>query len=184
MKFRFPLFLIVLAALLTGEFLALNFGHRAPHAGVGGSEASRIMEREAKLIDYFCFSRIPPIMGAALVPNEWEQALGSELTLTDNPGELAGKHHIIVSQLEAIRGLQPGSCVTFRDPEPPRLWHAVYRPLSGGTRLLHLAKPQESLSSETAQGQKRNWPMLVLIAVIGAALVTVIDGLMSSRRSA
>ncbi|MDD5087424.1 MAG: hypothetical protein PHI18_01320, partial [bacterium] len=46
-----------------------------PSFGSGDqSEAHQMLLREANLVEYFCLSRIPPVIGRSSVPSEWETA--------------------------------------------------------------------------------------------------------------
>ncbi|MBI5059395.1 hypothetical protein HZB60_06400 [candidate division KSB1 bacterium] len=181
MKFNIPLFAIVFVALCLCEIAAVRFHASCAGSGDDISEAARVLLREAKLLDYFCFSRLPPVLGAPVVPKEWETALGSEITLTDNAGELAGKHAPILTRLEEIGRLRPGECITVREETPPRTWHAVYKPLSGGTRLLHIAKSDASLAGDRGMSDSMSWPVIIGLAAAGAALITLLNGLLARR---
>jgi hypothetical protein len=180
MKSKIALFAISLIILLVCEFVVVRTIGGEKDVALTGGEAGRALLREAKLIDYFCLSRIPPLLGASLIPKEWEQALGSEITLSDQVGELSGMHTIIGSKADEIRNLQAGEFVVLHDQQTRQLWHLIYKPLSGGSRLLHISKQAEQFSDSGVGGRPTNWLILGGIAAAGALLITLLNGVLPS----
>jgi hypothetical protein len=101
-----------------------------PLADAGGSligqkAASDVLHKEARLIEYFCLSKIPPAFGAATVPRAWGEALNSDIGLRETVGEVADLAPALKDRTEEVKNLGAGQSIYARDASKNYL---VYRP--------------------------------------------------------
>ncbi|MDD5088866.1 MAG: hypothetical protein PHI18_08725, partial [bacterium] len=154
-----------------------------PSIGSGDqSEAHQMLLREANLVEYFCLSRIPPVIGRSSVPSEWETALKTTIRLRGNVGEIAAMSPEFKSRLEELRGLQPGqSLFTTSSTESGRQNVLVYQPKTGGTTYLVLMKSAAETARENGGSCGGYLWLTLLIGIAGGLIVTGLAAALGRR---
>jgi hypothetical protein len=137
-------------------------------------EVSRLLRREAEIVEHFCLSRIPPLVGKPAVPSEWEEALGSDIRLREGVGEVAGEAPELAARADDIRGLGVGESIalTAREGDQDVHW-LIYRPKAAPNQLLVLSKPG---ATAMHQLQVESRPRRMLLALIAGLVAAIIQG--------
>lgn len=133
-------------------------------------------------MDFFCLSRIPPTGGQATAPKAWEDALKSDIRLSDNVGELSSMSPGIASAAAKITQLKPGEFYAFSDPAPKTSHHLVYRSSANPNFLLAVTKDGlTGMDSSKSNDKSTNLLKIALYAAIAAALLTILAALFLER---
>ena len=134
-----------------------------------------LLRREAGLVAHFCLNRIPPMVGSATIPNEWEKALGSTIRLREGAGEVAHEATEFSAHAEEIQKLTTGKSivVTAKNDEGTRHW-IVYKPAMPGNQMLVMSKAGETAERQLYGERKLNPILLALIAGIIAAMIQLV----------
>ena len=147
------------------------------HSGdeVTYQEAYRLLHQEAKLVEYFCLNRIPPVVGPATIPKEWEQALGSSIRVREGVGEAVSESPALSAKASDVQTLSTGQSVAATDHGDNGVRHSlVYKPASSGTLLLVLSKSDATARDQMQLKSSPNpWLMSALMGLVIAMIAGV-----------
>jgi len=168
-------------AFLIVYFPIVHLRETDEKSGPGG-EIHRELVREARLVEYFCFGKIPPTSGRAVIPSEWEKALGTTIKLREGVGEVASLVPELAKNADALRVMVPGQSVfsTSRD-ESGMKYALVYKPNTSGAQYLYLSKTAKAMESE-APPPIHPALLAVLLGIGAALLLTILASLVYLRK--
>jgi hypothetical protein len=167
--------------LVTTVWLAHHKAWNQHHVPSASSTAG-ILLKEAKLIEYFCLSRIPPGGGSASVPKAWSEVLATDIRLADNVGEVAGISPALANDITKIRSLEPGGHFATNDPSAQNRAYLVLRSSLNPNFMLVLAKDDAAATGAgTESGEQKVNGMLFIITGLAALLLTLLGSLLWGR---
>jgi len=136
------------------------------------TEASRLLHKEAQLVDHFCLGNMPVVRGKAAIPMEWEKALGSIIRLREGVGEATSDAPELMPFIEDIRKLGPGESVIAKPSTGTAPRHVLaYRSQFMPQQLLVLIKTDHSLHSSVGSDLPLSPLIIAMLSGIIAALV-------------
>ncbi len=105
----------------------------------------------AKLVDHFCLSRIPPLLGKSTVPTEWETALNCDIEFADAIGDLVSSSSPLSTRLAEIKELEPGKSVSANSTVAGVAYAEVVHRSSGNPNIFLYLKRTTSASPFSAR---------------------------------
>ncbi len=138
-----------------------------------GSEKESDIEKEAKLVDFFCLARIPS-SGMANIPKAWEKVLDADIKIRESAGEAAGEIGIPRDQASKLTDLKPGEGLLFADD---RFVHYVLRSGQVKDWFIVLTKKNTGgiVSGNSSGGRKPSTVSLAIgFALVGGALMALL----------
>lgn len=167
------LFAIAFAVLWAGAYLSVALVNCRAGGGGVASEAHRALLKEAHLIEHFCLSRIPPVIGRPSVPIEWESALKTTIRLRGNVGEISAMVPDLKPRLDEVRALEPGQSVfAVSRTESGQQNVLIHLPKSGERTYLVLMKSPTAISHEEGNLCGGYFWITLLIGIAGGLLLT------------
>jgi len=151
--------------------------------GGPGGEVNNEMVREAKLIEYFCFSRIPPVSGKAVIPTEWEKALGITIKLRDGAGEVVSLVPELVQHVQTVSTLVAGQSVFVRSTSEKKSFSLIYRLSTPGQQFLYLSKSLRNLKDAPVQVRYPLWLIALGLGIAGSLIITIGVVLISNQQT-
>lgn len=177
------LFFVIAWLVLTASFmLAHSLSNPAPIAPSPISTAG-VLLKEAKLVEYFCLSRIPPAGGSASSPKDWETVLNTDIRLADNVGEISGMSPALSAAGNELRNLKAGDHVVVNDSQDRARNYLVYRSALNPNFLLVMNKHDPQLTAVAAAPRSTPFAWKVLLTNLVAALLLTFVGSMLFSRS-
>ncbi|MFZ5434692.1 MAG: hypothetical protein ACOZB3_13080 [Calditrichota bacterium] len=183
MKRHLIFFVISFIAIGAVTFGTLSVLCRNRSATEPGGEIHRLMVREARLIEHFCLSRIPPTTNRAAIPAEWEKALGTTIDLRETAGEVSAIIPEVKPNAAALRVLVPGQSVfIITSDKSGRYYALIYRPTTSAQQYLALRKlvGDETVRTSTSLPMSP-WLISILIGGGCAVILTLIAGYLSRQ---
>ena len=171
---RYLLLFVIFAVVVTAAVywpLASN-ARKSASSEFAKESAKQVLLREAKLIEYFCLSKIPPTIGEANIPKAWEKALKSSIDLYSNLREVSGKYPAFRERGEDLTRLSGGEAVYVQSED---YHYLAYEPRESPSFYVVIAKPESELRMVSAELSGGMSPLVtaVIPGVICALLLTV-----------
>ena len=174
MKKHLLFFFVTFLVIANAIYWPLTTCQRKPSLNAIGNETSRMLEREADLVEFFCLSRYAPAPGRAAIPAEWEKALDSKIRLHNGAGEIVSEAAELQMRADEIRNLAPGKTLLHITRSRPLQYLVVRRPVAIPNQLLFIAKSAESTRDLTGNPTRTKSVVPVIIVSIAAALLITI----------
>jgi hypothetical protein len=174
MKNHFLFFLAAFIIILNAIYWPMSLIQRQSFAGKTENEATRILLREAELVEHFCLSRYAPAPGRATIPAEWEKVLGSQIRLRDGVGEIVSDAAELQSRAEEIRQLAPGQTLQHVTRSRPQQHVIVKRPIGAPNQFLFISKTDVKLRELADSRLPFNPAVIAAVVAAAAALILTI----------
>jgi predicted membrane protein len=168
--------LFIVSAIIVGVCVywpLATFTHKVNSSAFTQEAAKQVLMREAKLVEYFCLSNIPPTIGEVNIPKAWEKALSSKIALKSSAGEVSGLYEVFKKHADELSQLTKGKAVyELSDGQH----YLAYIPSESPNWFIVIAKPASALRSVIATpGAGVFSPLLtaIILGLIGAVLISL-----------
>jgi hypothetical protein len=149
------------------------FAHKINSSSFTQEAAKQILLREAKLVEYFCLSKIPPTIGEVNIPKAWEKALNSAIAMKSSAGEVSGLYAAFRKHTDELSKLTKGKAVY---EQSDGLHYLAYIPSESPNWFIVIAKPASALKLVIATPNAGIFsPLLTafIFGLVGAVLITL-----------
>jgi hypothetical protein len=168
--------LFVINAIVVGACIywpLSTYVHKAESSAFVQEAAMQVLLREAKLVEYFCLSKIPPTIGEVNIPKVWEKALGSTISLRSSASEVGGLYEAFKEHAKELSKLSEGKAVYAQSKDRHYL---AYIPSESPNWFIVIAKPGSALKSVIATPSAGASPLLITVCfgLAGALALTLI----------
>jgi hypothetical protein len=161
-----------------------NFEEQAEAGKSAEIRSQDVLHREAKMVDYFCLSKIPPVSGKATIPKSWEKALQSTIDLRENAAEVTGTFPELSGMAKELNLLSAGEAVYSKSETRHVL---AFRPKQSPNWFIVITKPLNGIQIAADGGDSGSDPLRTAIsfALFGSLLLTIMAHfVMGGNRSA
>jgi len=165
-----------------GAYLSVTWVNCQTGGGGTANEAHHALLKEARLIEHFCLSRIPPVIGKPAVPTEWERALKTTIRLRGNVGEISAMVPDLKPRLDEVRDLRQGESVFAESrTESGKQNILIYLPKSGERTYLVLMKSSAAVSGDEATSPKSVLWITFLVGIVGGLILTGLNSMIGRK---
>jgi hypothetical protein len=181
MKRHVPFFLIAFAVTFLAVRWPVRWVQRQLANPVSEGEASRILLREAQLVENFCLGSFAPMPGRTGVPAEWEKALASRIRLRDNVAEVLSDAPELAPRIDEIRNMPPGAWLFAKASSDNDTHVLVLRPSSAPRQFLVVSKTNAGFGEDPRSLPVSSLVISLLSALAAALILTLVRAALSPR---
>lgn len=171
---KFLILFFVSAVVITAVAYISNTQYKGIiNKSIDNISTNVLLEQEARMVDHFCLSRIPPVIGDAARVKTWENALKSEIFLRESAGEVIALIPDMEHLSSKINNLKTGESISTVsiDESGKKSQEIVFRPENASNQYLIIRK---------TGGIKRNTGLLPTPNLWFAILLGLIGGLVTA----